>query len=160
MTELAPTLPRATSVLRAHDASGAISPADTVDLSYEDRCRRRMRMTTRGGRAFLLDLPKLTELSAGDYLPLDTGDYITVAAADEALMEAVPTDPSALPRLAWHVGNRHLPAEIRSDRLVLRYDHVIEQMLIGLGSEVLRSTGPFTPMGGAYGQGRTHGHSH
>ncbi|RED13321.1 urease accessory protein UreE [Pontivivens insulae] len=146
---------RATKLTHSHDA-----PADTITLAYDDRFRRRMAMTGDGGTAFLLDLPDAQELRAGDSLVLDDGRLIRIVAADEPLMEAVPEDLSNLARVAWHVGNRHLTCQILSDRLVLRADKVIAHMLEHLGCAVTYRDGPFTPEGGAYGQGRTHSHEH
>lgn len=146
---------RATSLTHNHDA-----PRDTVTLAYDDRHRRRMAMTGDQGTAFLLDLPEPTELHHGDRLLLDTGESIEVRAAPEALMEARPNDPTRLPRIAWHVGNRHLPCQILADRLILRRDHVIADMLRQLDCTVTEITAPFTPEGGAYGHGRTHSHAH
>ncbi len=148
-------MPRATSVIHSHDPA-----ADTVTLSYDDRFRRRMAMTTDGGEGFLLDLPETMELRAGDHLILDDGRHIAIRAADEPLMKTTSPDPHHLTRTAWHVGNRHLPCEVHADHLILRYDHVIEQMLQQLGCTVERLDGPFNPEGGAYGHGRTHGHAH
>ena len=133
---------------------------DTVTLDYDDRFRRRIALTSDGGERFLLDLPKTTELQAGQALVLEDGRSIAVRAAAEDLMVAQATDALHLIRTAWHVGNRHLPCAIGPDRLTLRWDHVIAEMLEGLGCTVERTSGPFTPEGGAYGQRRTHGHSH
>jgi urease accessory protein len=63
-------------------------------------------------------------------------------------------------RLAWHIGNRHTPCQIEAHRLVIRADHVLADMLRGLGAEVTEATEAFTPEGGAYGLGRTMGHAH
>ena len=65
-----------------------------------------------------------------------------------------------LPRIAWHIGNRHTPCQIESDRLLIQRDHVIADMLRRIGAEVIEVIEPFTPEGGAYGHGRTHGHDH
>lgn len=145
---------RAYEVTHSHEA-----PLDTVTLAYDDRYRRRIALKGDGGTDFLLDLAEACELRAGDRLALEGGGTIEVRAADEALMVAMPA-PGQLARVAWHVGNRHLPCEIKEDRLVLRYDHVIAGMLEQLGCEVARMVGPFTPEGGAYGHGRTHSHEH
>lgn len=136
------------------------APADTVTLSYDDRFRRRLTLTCDGGLSFLLDLPQATELRDGDRLLLEDGRAVAVRAAEEDLMSATADSPHALVRTAWHVGNRHLPCEIHPDRLVLRWDHVIAEMLEGQGCQVTRLSGPFQPEGGAYGHGRTHGHGH
>lgn len=133
---------------------------DTITLGYDDRYRRRMAMTGDGGTVFVLDLAEASELTAGQGLRLEDGRIIGVRAADEDLLVARAEDPHHLIRTAWHVGNRHLPCQILADRLVLRWDHVIAAMLEGLGCAVTRTQGPFTPEGGAYGHGRTHGHSH
>ena len=146
---------RATSIVHSHD-----TPADVVTLNYDDRFRRRLAMVCEGGTEFLLDLPKVTELSHGDHLKLEDGRLIEVRAAPEPLMRATASGDLKLPRMAWHVGNRHLPCEILDEGLVLRYDHVIEAMLQEMGAKIERFNGPFTPEGGAYGQGRTHSHEH
>ena len=96
----------------------------------------------------------MTSLEDGDALALDDGRLIEVAAAAEPLLEV----RGDLARLAWHIGNRHTPCEIRADRLVIRRDHVMAGMLAGLGAEMVETEGPFRPEGGAYGHGRTHGH--
>lgn len=146
---------RATSITHSHDA-----PADTVTLSYDDRFRRRIALTSDGGLAFLLDLAQTAELRDGDDLALEDGRHVRVRAADEPLMKATATDPHHLIRIAWHVGNRHLPCEIYADHLILRTDHVIADMLEKLGASVEQINAPFNPEGGAYGTGRTHSHDH
>lgn len=146
---------RATSLTHSHDA-----PADTVTLTYDDRHRRRMAMTGDEGLKFLLDLPEAIQLHDGNDLLLTDGRHIRVKAAPEDIMQVIAKDPRHLIRTAWHIGNRHLPCEIKQDRLVLRFDHVIADMLEKLGCEVERLNAPFNPEGGAYGHGQTHGHSH
>ena len=146
---------RATSITHLHS-----TPADTVTLVYDDRHRRRMAMVADGGLEFLLDLPEATELRDGDDLLMDDGRHVRVRAAPEDIMQATCNDQKHLTRTAWHVGNRHLPCEIHTDKLVLRWDHVIADMLEKLGCTVTRLNAPFNPEGGAYGHGRTHGHDH
>ena len=142
----------------------SIGPADdamgTVTLDYDARFRRRIVLTSDQGMPFMLDLPTATELKEGDGLILDTGQVLRVVAALEDVMEVRATSPHHLMRTAWHIGNRHLPCEIHGDRLVLRWDHVIAEMLEQLGCTVARVKKPFQPEGGAYGHGRTHGHDH
>ena len=116
------------------------------------------------GLEFLLDLPEAIQLHDGNDLLLTDGRHVRVLAAPEDIMQVIATDPLHLMRTAWHIGNRHLPCEIHADRLVLRWDHVIADMLTKLGCEVKRLDAPFNPEGGAYGHGQTHshdlGHSH
>lgn len=136
------------------------APADTVTLAYDDRFRRRIALTGDGGLAFLLDLPEPTDLRHGDRLALSDGRQIELRAAEEPLMRATARDALHLARLAWHIGNRHLPCEITEGALTLRRDHVIAAMLRGLGAGVSDVVAPFSPEGGAYGRGRVQGHLH
>lgn len=146
--------------IRRGDAAGAV---DRVRLDYRDRFVRRRRLATVGGLAVVVDLAETVSLDDGDALVLDDGRLVAVEAAPEPLVEARPAAdaaPGALARLAWHVGNRHTPAEVRADCLRVQRDHVIEDMLRHLGAELSPVDAPFRPEGGAYGHGRTHGHHH
>ncbi|MEL7466447.1 MAG: urease accessory protein UreE [Pseudomonadota bacterium] len=143
---------RATSV-------GATDTENTISLTYAARYLRRRALETDQGESFLLDLAEPTDLRHGQALLLDDGSAIRVVAAPEPLAEVRATGQT-LARLAWHVGNRHTPCEVREDRLLIQRDHVLEDMLKGLGAEVAHIEAPFQPEGGAYGHGRTHGHSH
>jgi urease accessory protein len=156
---MADTTARAGAV-RHGDAAGAV---DRVRLDYRDRFLRRRRLATAGGLAVVVDLAETVSLDDGDALVLDDGRIVAVEAAPEPLLEARPgagASAGALARLAWHVGNRHSPAEIRSDCIVVQRDHVIEDMLARLGADLRAVEAPFRPEGGAYGHGRTHGHHH
>ncbi len=137
---------------------------DRVVLDYEDRFRRRMVLTGEKGTRALLELAKPQLLEDGDGLLLHEGDIIKVCAAEEKLAEIRCSDTHHMMRVAWHLGNRHLPTQILEDRLIIRDDHVIVDMVMGLGGEVTHILSPFTPEGGAYGhgsvQGHDHGHSH
>ncbi|HSG91084.1 MAG TPA: urease accessory protein UreE [Pseudomonadales bacterium] len=133
---------------------------DVVRLDFDDRHRRRMLLTGEGGLEVLLDLAEVPSLQEGDALLLEDGRRVRVACADEALMELRAEGAERLARLAWHLGNRHLPTEIGDGVIRLRIDHVIEDMLVRLGAEVRHVQRPFHPEGGAYGHGRTHGHEH
>jgi len=132
-------------------------PADTVVLDFDDRHRRRMAMTGTRGLAFLLDLENAVALRGGDALVLDDGRLVEVVAAPEPLLEIRGTDPHHLVRVAWHLGNRHLPTQIMAKGLRIRRDHVIEAMVKGLGARVIEIEAPFDPEGGAYAGG---GHAH
>ncbi|WP_170588892.1 urease accessory protein UreE [Ruegeria arenilitoris] len=129
----------------------------TVMLNYEDRFLRRRMLRTAQNEEFLVDLSQTTSLDGGDAFELADGRLIEVVAAEEDLFAVTGPD---LTRLAWHIGNRHTPCQIEPDRLVIRRDHVIRDMLLKLGATVQDIRAPFRPEGGAYGHGRTHGHSH
>ena len=145
---------------KLHRAGGWSGAADRLTLDHDARHMRRAVVTCDSGEELLIDLAEPTALAHGDAVETQDGALVEIVAAPEALMEARSPDPLHLVRTAWHVGNRHLPAEIRPDRLVLRRDHVIADMLRKLGCEVREFEGPFQPEGGAYGHGRTHGHDH
>src|SRR5882757_9428609 len=100
----------------------------TVTLAYDERHRRRIRLATDAGEAFLLDLPRATLLAAGDGLAIDDGSWIEVRPALERLIEVRAVTNDQLTRIAWHIGNRHLPAQIAGDRILLREDAVIIEM--------------------------------
>jgi urease accessory protein len=125
-------------------------PADTVVLDFDDRHRRRMAMTATRGLEFLLDLENAVVLRGGDALLLDDGRLIEVIAAPEPLIEIRGVDPLHLVRVAWHLGNRHLPTQIMPKGLRIRRDHVIEAMVKGLGARIIEIEAPFDPEGGAY----------
>src|SRR5579862_2513036 len=135
-------------------------PADTVVLDFDDRHRRRMAMTGTRGLEFLLDLENAVALRGGDALVLEDGRLIEVVAAPESLVEIRGTDPHHLVRVAWHLGNRHLPTQIIGKGLRIRRDHVIEAMVKGLGARVIEIEAPFDPEGGAYAEPAAHGHAH
>lgn len=146
-------IPRATSVRRGAGRSAE----DKVRLDYEGRFLRRRRLMTESGAAILVDLPETVSLNEGDALLLTDGTAIGILAAEEPLLEVRGT---SLPRLAWHIGNRHTPCAIGADHLVIRDDPVLAAMLRGLGASLSATHGGFSPEGGAYGHGRTLGHHH
>jgi urease accessory protein len=148
---------RATRVLGQHRWKE--TPADTVVLDFDDRHRRRMAMTGTRGLEFLLDLEHAIALRGGDALVLEDGRMIEVVAAPEPLLEIKGSDPHHLIRVAWHLGNRHLPTQLLPKALRIRRDHVIEAMVKGLGARVVEIEAPFDPEGGAYA-GSAHGHAH
>ena len=131
--------------------------AGTLTLDFDARHRRRIRLTADDGEDVLLDLPKAVAMADGDGLQLEDGRWLKVQAAAEFIVEIRHKDPHQLVRLAWHLGNRHLPTEIRNHALRIRPDHVIENMLHGFGAELIKLQAPFQPEGGAYG---SHDHDH
>ncbi|TNC10524.1 urease accessory protein UreE [Methylobacterium terricola] len=150
---------RATRVIR-RDALGSGEIVDRIVLDSGDRHRRRMAMRGVGGLAFLLDLAEPAVLDDGDALRLEDGRLVWVEAAPERLLEIrAPTD-HALKRLIWHIGNRHIPAEIGPDALWIAYDHVLAAMVEGLGGTATAVERPFRPEGGAYAGGHSHGQDH
>ncbi|MGB0627349.1 MAG: urease accessory protein UreE [Alphaproteobacteria bacterium] len=153
------------SLRRAIDvaAAGTWPAADavaTVTLDFDDRYRRRVRLVDDAGEAFLLDLDDATRLADGDGLKLEGGGIVAVRSADEQVLDIRCADPRDTARMAWHIGNRHLPTQVLEDgALRIRADHVIEAMLIRLGAEVEAKTASFNPEPGAYDTGE-HGHHH
>jgi urease accessory protein len=152
MTE---TLKIATEIARAAAMKSAAGPVITLD--YEARFLRRKCLVSDTGEAFLVNLAEAVSLEHGDAFLCTDGSQIAVHAAAEPVIEIRHDD---LPMIAWHIGNRHTPCETRPDCLVVRQDHVLMDLLSRLGAQVTRKNAPFRPLGGAYGHGRTHGHSH
>lgn len=144
------------TLLRAIEIARATPAQDSVVLDYEGRFLRRKRLTSRGGLSFLVDLAETVSIDPGDAFRLDNGQLIGVIAAMEPCLRV----EGPLPRLAWHIGNRHTPCQIGADHLLIRADHVLEGMLKGLGAKVTATMAAFAPEGGAYGHGRTMGHDH
>ncbi len=144
-------LPISQAVLRSHH------PREWVTLTYDDRFLRRKVLTTDGGERFLVDLEHTTSLNDGDAFLLPNGRVVGVRPAHEPLLAVSGPD---LLRLIWHIGNRHTPCQMETDRLLIQRDHVIRDMLEKLGASIREVIEPFTPEGGAYGLGRTHSHAH
>lgn len=147
-------LPLSQIVRRAGTWSG---PAARCELTYEGRFFRRKKLTTSDGWSFVVDLEATMSLNEGDALELEDGRLVEVIAATEMLLSVTGPD---LPKLAWHIGNRHTPCQIEPSRLLIQKDPVIAHMLEGLGATLADVSEPFTPEGGAYGHGRTHSHEH
>ncbi len=142
---------------KVHPAGHWQGPCETITLTYADRFLRRKRLVSDAGTAFLADLSGTQSLNDGDAFELSDGRLVKVAAATEDLLELRSDD---LVRLAWHIGNRHTPCQVEAARLLIQPDHVLYEMVLKLGGNVAEVREPFTPEGGAYGHGRTHGHAH
>lgn len=140
-------------------AAGKNACADTVLLDSTERHRRRATMTCVRGLEFLLDLPEAIMLRSGDAIMLDDGRLIEVLGRAEPLAEIRCGSPRELANVSWHLGNRHLPVQIFDNRIRIRRDHVIEDMVRGLGAKVALIEAAFDPEGGAYAQPE-HGHDH
>ena len=139
---------RATSVMSAADLQS--EPIDIVVLDFDYRYRRRLVMTGEKGTQFLLDLPKAAVIADGDALVLEDGNIIGVRAQSEPVAEIWANDPEHMARISWHLGNRHLPTQIVGNRLRIRKDHVMIDLVKNLGATVEILEVPFHPEGGAY----------
>lgn len=131
------------------------APVDHIVLSSEDRHRRRVVLTGQRGTRFLLDLRTATALKNGDGLVLDDGSIVRVSGSVEPLVEIAARTALDFVRLAWHLGNRHADVQILDHTLRIRRDHVLENMVIGLGGEVSYTNTAFEPEICA-----PHGHHH
>jgi urease accessory protein len=147
---------RASSIIRSL-AVRADRVVDTVTLDHEDRYRRRAVLTCDGGTDVLLDLDKPARIEDGDALKLEDGRLVRVIAAAERLVEVTSDNPARLLRAAWHLGNRHTPAEIGAEAIYFPEDHVLVEMLRGLGLSAKPVMRPFRPERGAYDHA---GHDH
>ncbi len=148
---------RASSVLTAGTWDRA-REVDRVLIDYDRRHRRRIVLTAASGREVLVDLPQAVRLRDGDGLATEAG-VVRVCAQPEALLDIHAHDESELARIAWHLGNRHLPMQLVGHHIRIRADHVIEAMVEGLGGHVEPVEAPFDPEAGAYAGGG-HGHRH
>ncbi len=149
---------RATEYLPA----GTWKPDEAVDavlLDHDHRHRRRFLLKTVSGKECLLDLAQAVALRHGDALRLDDGRIIAVQAMAERVLDIHAHDEDALIRIAWHLGNRHLPVQFLPGEIRIRYDHVIAEMVDLLGGHAEEKEAPFDPESGAYAPG-TGGHHH
>jgi urease accessory protein len=148
---------RAVSHLPAGHGGGI--PFDIVTLAHDERRLRRKRLTLVHGDDVLVDFPDPVTLDDHGALVLDDGRLVEVIAAEEHLYEIVAKDAAHLVRLAWHLGNRHLPAQLEPHRILIKRDHVIRDMLLGLGARVTDISEPFFPEPGAYQSHGDHNHA-
>ncbi len=159
---------RATAIVRRVDFGTRIA-VDSLTLDRQARHRRRVLLTTDRGHELMLDLAETTYMAHGDALDLGNGTFVKIVAAAEPLLEIHADGPIELAVIAWHIGNRHTPAEITRDAIYIQPDHVLAEMVTGLGAHVHEVSRPFEPEGGAYGgkgplveshHGRGHSHNH
>ncbi|KKB80028.1 hypothetical protein VW35_06140 [Devosia soli] len=146
-------MPRAVAHLPAGHGQGA--PIDSITLAHDERRLRRKLLTGKNGTEITVDFPNTVTLDHEGALQLDDGRVVEILAAKEALYAVVARDPAHLLRLAWHIGNRHTPAQLDADRILIKRDHVLKTMLEGLGATVTDVTEPFFAEHGAY-----HSHAH
>ena len=150
---------RATSIVRK-PAVKADRVVDTVTLDHEGRSRRRVALRGDGGLDFLLDLDRAAVLNDGDAVRLEDGRLIQVRAAPQRLLEVRAENPLRLLKVAYHVGNRHAPAEITGDAVYVEEDHVLAEMVRGQGCTATVVMRPFQPERGAYEHECGHDHGH
>jgi urease accessory protein len=150
---------RATSVLAAADRHGR-PVIDTVILDYAQRSAQKITVTGVKGSTLEIDLQQPARLRTDDLLLLDDGGLVEVVAAPEPLIEARAADIAALSRLAWHLGDRHVPIQVLPNRIRARRDAAIEALLKSLGAKVAMIEAPFEPEGGAYASSHGHDHDH
>jgi urease accessory protein len=149
---------RADKILR----NGSFVPAlarDRVILDFDRRHRRRAVLSTQGKHEVLLDLPEATHIRDGDALVLADSSLVLVSAEPEPLLEITAANRDVLIRIAWHLGNRHLPTQLMGASLRIRADHVIAVMVRGLGGEATSILAAFDPEGGAYQSENLHSHA-
>lgn len=147
------------AVSHVHAGTFRSAPSDRVVLAHDERHLRRKRLTLAGGEHVMVDLAEPAALGHGDALVLEDGRTVEIEAAEEPLLEILPRDHLHLTELAWHIGNRHLAAQIEAGRILILRDHVIQAMLEGLGAAVREVVEPFQPVRGAY-SGHAHHHHH
>ncbi|QNQ61828.1 urease accessory protein UreE [Brucella sp. 6810] len=150
---------RAIAIIRAHEVIDAV-PASHIVLERDERHLRRKAITLENGEKILADFAEPVVLEHGDRLVLDDGREIEIRAASEELYEIRGRDARHIAELAWHIGNRHLAAQIETDRIFILRDHVIRVMLEGLGATVTDVVAIFSPLRGAYSGGHQHHHGH
>lgn len=153
-------LPRSGKVVGADAAATLPTPFDLIVLEHDERHLRRKVLTLLHGDKVLVDLGHATMLENRDRLVLDDGRNFEVIAANELLYEVLASPFVPISHLAWHLGNRHLAAQIEENRILIRRDHVIRDMLMGLGASVSEISEPFQPLHGAYHSHGGLGHSH
>jgi urease accessory protein len=125
-------------------------PFDSLTLAHDERRLRRKLVALPKGEEILFDFPEPVTLGDGDMLELEDGRRVGIRAADEEVFEIRGRDAAHIARLAWHIGNRHLPAQIEKNRILIRRDRVIRDMLIGLGASITETIDHFSPEHGAY----------
>lgn len=131
-----------------------------LTLPYERRIISRQRVTLDDGSDAGLFLPRGTVLQDGDYLKATSGEVVVVKAANETVSSLYCDDPLLLARACYHLGNRHVPLQITQGMIRYQHDHVLDDMLHGLGLHVLVEQASFEPEPGAYGGGHGHSHDH
>jgi urease accessory protein len=146
-------------VIPRHEAARSTAPVDdSVVLGFERRQKARQRVTLQSGRQAGLFLPRGTTLHDGDHLCSESGLRVNVVAAEESVSISMVSDHLQLARIAYHLGNRHVAVQVMEDRLIYLHDHVLDEMVRGLGAQVRAAAQAFEPEEGAYHGGGHHHH--
>lgn len=151
------------SAIRPAGTWDAETAIDRVTLDADDRTRRRIVLTGEKGTRLLVDFEKPMMLRDGDGLVLEDGSIVLVAGQNEKLAEIAASSPREFVRLAWHLGNRHTDVQIEGMRMRIRRDHVLEEMLRGLGARVSLIEAPFDPQATvphSHAHDNSHDHAH
>jgi urease accessory protein len=130
---------------------------NTVRLSFEARSKSRLLLRLDGGEQAALVVERGRLLRGGDRVRTQDGREVEIIAAEESLLEASSDDPAVIAKAAYHLGNRHVAVQVMAQRLRFLNDHVLEEMVKGLGLKVTAVLAPFEPEGGAYGHHHAHG---
>ncbi|OGA64781.1 MAG: hypothetical protein A3G83_05595 [Betaproteobacteria bacterium RIFCSPLOWO2_12_FULL_68_20] len=131
-----------------------------LELPFESRQKSRLHAKLESGEEVALMLPRGELLRGGDLVTASDGRVIEIVAESEKLLHVECVNPTELARAAFHLGNRHVPVQVGEGFLRLAADHVLEEMLKGLGAKVTPTQAPFEPEAGAYGGGHQHGGEH
>jgi urease accessory protein len=149
------------SAISAAGTWNAAEAIDRVTLDADDRMRRRIVLTGENGTRVLIDFDRPVTLRDGDGLVLENGSVVLVAGQKEPLAEITASSPREFVRLAWHLGNRHTDVQIEGFRIRIRRDHVLQEMLRGLGAKVSLIEAPFDPQATVpHSHSHDHGHAH
>lgn len=148
------------TTLMAPEVAANTDPDATLSLSYDQRVKCRLRATLQSGSEVALFLPRGTVLKDGDLLGSRCGVQVRVEAAEESLSVCAVEDALQFARACYHLGNRHVPLQIHAGELAYQHDHVLDDMLRGLGLQVVHRRAGFQPENGAYGRHGGHGHAH
>jgi len=133
---------------------------EQVTLTFHQREKSRLKVVLPSGEEIGLFLPRGTVLKAGDVLSNDQNQKIEIVAANETVSTVTADDPHLLLRIAYHLGNRHVPLQVEKAWLRYGHDHVLDEMVTLLGGHVAVEQQPLHPESGAYGGGHSHGHEH
>jgi urease accessory protein len=126
-------------------------------LTFDARCKSRLLLTLDNGELAALIVERGRTLRDGERVKIEDGREVEIVSAEESLLEAISDDPLLIAKAAYHLGNRHVAVQLMPDRLRILADHVLAEMMVGLGLKVNALVAPFEPEGGAYGHHHHHG---